>query len=140
MKRTFILILCLALLLAAACTPTAYAAEESNKYISSYSSAITLEGNGRIKINFSTYGTGYMDDIGASTIVLYENGSVVKTYSGYNVLYSSTMFGHSTYYFYGYVYYDGTAGKSYYAVIVHYAGDSTGHDTEGSITSTVVAT
>lgn len=58
----------------------------------------------------------------------------------HGTLYSSTMFGHSTYYFYGYVYYDGTAGKSYYAVIVHYAGDSTGHDTEGSVTSTVIAT
>ena len=140
MKRTFALFLCLSLLLAVACIPTAYAAEESNKYISSYGSAITTEGNGRIKINFNTYGTGYMDDIGATTILLYENGTIVKTYSAYNALYSSTMLGHSTYYFYGYVYYDGNAGDSYYAVIVHYAGDSTGHGTEGSITSTVVAT
>ena len=140
MKRTLALILCLSLLFVAACMPVAYAAEESNKYISSYSSAITLEGNGRIKINFSTFGTNYMDDIGASTIVLYENGSFVKAYSAYNVLYSATMFGHSTYYFYGYVYYNGNVGDSYYAEIIHYAGDSTGHGTEGSVTSTVVAT
>ena len=140
MKRTLALILCLSLLFVAACMPTAFAAEESNKYISSYSSAITLEVNGKIKINFSTFGTNYMDDIGASTILLYENGTFVKSYSAYNALYSSTMFGHSTYYFYGYVYYNGTAGNSYYAVIVHYAGDSTGHGTEGSITATVVAT
>jgi hypothetical protein len=140
MKRTLALILCLSLLFVVVCMPTAFAAEESNKYISSYGSAITTEGNGRIKINFNTFGTGYMDDIGSTGIVLYENGSVVKTYSGYNPLYASTMLGHNTYYFYGYVYYDGTAGNSYYAVIVHYAGNSSGHGTEASVTSTVVAT
>jgi hypothetical protein len=140
MKRTLALILCLSLLFVAACMPTAFAATESNKYISSYSSAITLEGNGKIKINFSTFGTDYMDDIGATTILLYENGTIVKTYSAYNPLYSSTMLAHTRYYFYGYVYYDGTVGDTYYAVIVHYAGDSTGHGTEVSATADVVAT
>ena len=81
-----------------------------------------------------------MDDIGASQIILYENGTVVKTYSAYNPLYSATMFGHNRWYFYGYVYYDGNAGDTYYAFISHYAGDSTGHGTEGLTTDSVVAT
>ena len=139
MKRTFLVILCVALLFSLSCAPYAYAATVSNKYISSYSGAITLEGNGRIKINFSTFGTDYMDDIGASSIILYENGTVVKSYSGWNPTYSSTMFGHNRWFFYGYVYYDGNVGDTYYAVIIHYAGDSSGHGTEGLQTSSVVA-
>ena len=65
---------------------------------------------------------------------------LVKVFYAINPLYSAGMMGHSTWYFYGSVTYNGTAGKEYYAIISHYAGNSTGHGAEGYHTAPVTAT
>lgn len=125
MKKLVCAVLCTLMVISVMITP-AFAAMESNAYIESYSAQITLKGNGKIRVDFGTHGTGTMDVIGAETILLYENGSLVRTYSKDNLLYSSMLVGTNRWYFYGGVDYNGVAGRTYYAEVKHYAEDSTG--------------
>ena len=117
---------------------SAFAATESNAYISRYSAYISNPSNGVVRVDFSVTGTGYMSVIGASYVDLYENGSLVKTFSMYNALYAPTMVTYNDYNFYGYVTYSANPGSSYYAVVTLYASNSYGSGTENCTTGTVV--
>ncbi len=129
-----------ALMILSTCLMPAHAAVQSNKYISRYGSQITAIGNGKVRVDFNTVGTGMLDTVGAQYIRIYENGYLVKTYSFINPLYTSFLVGTNTWLFYGGIDYQGTAGNTYYAVIVHYGAKSGGSGVEGSITSSVIAT
>lgn len=131
MKRILSTIICLILVFSLIGTSAAFAAVESNAYISSFSGAVTVANNGTVTVNFGTMGTGKMDKIGAYAISVYENGSWVATYYAANPLYSSTMMDTDAYQFYGYVTYAGTKGNTYRAFITHYAEKDGGCGTEG---------
>ncbi len=130
MKRFFTTILCLFLVFSMIGTSTAFAAIESNAYISSFSAAVSVASDGTVTVNFGTFGTGKMDKIGASAITIYENGSPRTTYYYTNSNYTATMMGSNAYHFYGYVTYAGTKGNTYQAHITHYAEKNGGNGTE----------
>ena len=129
-----------AMMILSMCFVPAHAAIQSNKYISRYGGQIVAAGNGVIHVDFNTVGTGVLDVVGAEYIRIYENGNLVKVYSYINPLYTSSMVATNTWIFYGGVNYQGTPGKTYYAVIVHYGEKSGGSGVEGSITASVIAT
>lgn len=116
---------------------SAFAATESNAYISRYSAYISNPSNGVVRVDFSVTGTGYMSVIGASYIDLYENGSLIKTFSMYNSLYAPSMVTNNTFVFSSYVTYSANPGSSYYAVVTLYASNSSGSGTENCTTGTV---
>lgn len=130
MKRFFTTILCIFLVFSMIGTSTAFAAIESNAYISSFSGAVSVANDGTVTVNFGTIGTSYMDKVGASAISVYENGSWVATYYYSNPKYTATMMGTNVHYFYGYVTYSGTKGNTYQAHITHYAEKNGGNGTE----------
>ena len=105
-------------------TSTAFAAIESNAYISSFSGAVSVANDGTVTVNFGTIGTSYMDKVGASAISVYENGSWVATYYYSNPKYTATMMGTNVHYFYGYVTYSGTKGNTYQAHILRRQKDA----------------
>ena len=111
------IIVCLMLVFTIIGSSVAYAAIESNAYISSYSGAVSINSSGTVTVNFGVWGTDKMDKLGASGISIYENGVFKKTYSWSNPLYSASMRGEDVYHFYGSVTYDGTAGNHYQAYI-----------------------
>jgi len=139
MRKAISGFLCVLIILSVCLVP-AQAAVQSNKYISRYGSQIVASGNGVVHVDFHTVGTGILDKVGAKYIRIYENGYLVKTYSYINPLYSSSLIGTNTWYFFGGVDYQGTAGKSYYAEIIHYGEKSGGSGVEGTQTASIIAT
>lgn len=139
MRKVASSILCL-IMIVSVCLVPAHASVQSNKYISQYGSQIVAKGNGVVHVDFHTVGTGYLDVVGAEYISIYENGNLVKTYSYINPLYTSSMVGTNTWYFFGGVDYQGTAGKTYYAEIIHYGEKSGGSGVEGTQTASIIAT
>ena len=115
----------------------AFAATESNKYISAYGASITNPSGNVVRINFNVTGTNYMSSLGASTIELYENGSLVKTFSRYNPAYTSSMVTTNALYFYSHVTYSGSSGCTYYAIVNVFASDGSGTGTESCSTGSI---
>ena len=139
MRKTISGVLC-ALIIIVNCSVPAHASMESNAYISRFGGQITAQGNGVVRVDFNTWGTGMMDKIGAQFIRIYEDGQLVKTFSCYNPLYSASMIKTNYWFFYGGVDYQGTAGKTYYAEIVHYGEKNGGSDTQVLQTGSTIAT
>lgn len=138
MKRAIALILSLAVCVTILC-PAASAAQESNAFILSYSGGTYADGGGVVTVDFSLVGKGTLKNIGASSIYLYENGSLVL-YASYLSSYYSYIMGHNRANYAESVSYNGTAGRTYYAIITFYGGDGTSYDTETYQTASVVAT
>lgn len=136
LKKRFIMIL-VCILLIQSFTPIAYAATQSNKYISKYGAGISNPSNGVVRIDFNVYGTGLMSSIGASSIDLYENGSLVKCFSSTNPIYYSSMVSTSAYSKIGYVTYTANPGSTYYAVVSVFSSNSTGTGTETCTTGSI---
>ena len=137
MKRILTTIICFVLVFAMIGASSAYAAIESNAYISSFTGAVSVANDGTVTVNFGTFGTGRMDKIGASAITVYENGSPKTTYYYTNPNYTATMMGTDAYHFYGYVTYAGTKGNTYRAFISHYAEKDGGCGSENLWTASV---
>lgn len=139
MRKTIGCILC-TLIIIVNCTTPAHASMESNAYISRFGGQITAQGNGVVHVDFNTWGTDIMDKVGAKYIRIYEDGHIVKTFSCFNPLYTASMVRTNHWFFYGGVDYQGTAGKTYYAEVVHYGEKDGGSDTEVLQTASVIAT
>ena len=109
----------------------------ASDYILSYTATVQAAGSGKVNVNFSIIGLSKMDQIGAMTIVLYENGTAVKTFQ-----YTSTpsMMAYNTVQHNNSVTYNGVAGRSYYAIVTFWAGKQGGGDSRTKTTSTVIAT
>jgi len=108
----------------------AFAALNASAYLSRYSATLTATSGGDIHITVDVTGTGYMTEIGASTIYLYESTDNVDfdwvaTYTSDN--YPEMLCSGSTY-FDTPIIYDGIPGRYYYASVYFYAADSTGSD------------
>lgn len=114
----------------------------ASDYLCSYSGYVSVAGSGKIHLCFSVTGTGYMDQLGALRISVYEstdneNWTWKKTYS--NDSYPS-MIGTNDYYHSGYFTYQGIAGRYYKAYIGIYAGKDGNGDTRYFWTSVKQAT
>lgn len=110
----------------------------ASKYISSYDRYIWRNTDGSIGVEFDITGTGTMDQIGATKIVIQrQSGNSwidVKTYTSST---TSALMGTNTYYHTASVtYYGATSGYSYRARISIYAGNSSGSDSRVITTTT----
>ena len=135
MKKAVALILVIFFLLTA--STAAFAATESNAYITRYGALISSPSSGSVKVSFNVVGTDYMSSIGARTIVLYENGTPVKTFSMYNPAYAPNMYTTNDDIFIGYVTYPANSGSSYFAIVTVFASDGTGTGTETCSTNSI---
>jgi len=77
-----------------------------------------------------------MDQIGAVTVTIYENGSLVKTYSSTT---TSGMMAYNTFFYGSSITYPGTIGKTYYAYVTFQAGRNGDWDNRLMQTNTVTA-
>ena len=136
MKKTACLIFACVLLFQVL-SPVAYAAPATNSQISSYGAYVSNPSGSQVRIDFLVYGTGRMSSIGASTIDLYEDGTLVKTFSNTDPTYYSSMVNTNAYSKLSYVTYSGKAGSTYFAAVYVFATDSNGTGTAGCTTGTV---
>ena len=114
----------------------------SSLYLHSYSAYIYPAGWGKVQVWFDVDGTGYMDEIGALEIKLYESTdnetwTWIKTYQHYN---NSGMLGYDDFSHYGHVEYNGTIGRYYKAYVCVWAGKDGDGDTRYFWTPSVKAT
>lgn len=100
-------------------------------YLDAYNTYICDLGGGKIQIWYEVAATGYMDEIGVLSIILYEvnsDGSLtrVKTFSHENY---DTMLASDDNYIYSYVSYQGSSSKTYKAYVCIWAGKNGNGDT-----------
>ena len=103
----------------------------ASAYLRSYSAYVYPAGSGRIEVYFSVNGTGYMDEIGALQVSIYESKdnstwTWVKSYSNENY---SSMLEYDDYYHGSYVSYQGIGGRYYKAYVCVWAGKDGAGDT-----------
>ena len=103
----------------------------ASDYLAVYSAYVYPAGWGKVQVWFDVTGTGYMDEIGALEIQLYESKdnetwTWVDTfhYSDY-----SDMLGYNDYIHVGHIEYSGTIGRYYKAYICIWAGKDGDGDT-----------
>lgn len=138
-------ILCAALaicMLTGILTTAASAAETSSAYLDGYRAFLTADGNGEISVTVDVSGRGYMTEIGAQTIYIYEstnnaNFTRVATYEAEDY---EEMLGSGSFYYETPITHQGTAGRYYFAVVDVYAANASGSDTKEYETVSIRAT
>lgn len=141
-------IVCLCLV-CALLLPVSVSAAESDSimpmasyYLDAYNTYVCAVGGGKVEIWFEVMGTGFMDEIGTLSILLYEstNNSTwthVKTYSHENY---DTMLIEDDFYHSSCVSYQGVKGRYYKAYVCIWAGENGDGDTRYMWTSVERAT
>ena len=114
----------------------------ASDYLTAYSAYIYPAGWGKVQVWFSVDGTGYMDEIGALVIKLFESKdnetwTWVDTYQHVDF---SGMLGYNDFSHYGHVEYNGTIGRYYKAYVCVWAGKNGDGDTRYFWTPAVKAT
>lgn len=85
---------------------------------------MTKVSSGKIAIDFSVDGKSRMDHIGASSIIVYENGTVVASYDADDAgmsVWRSTYHANT-------IYFNGIAGTPYKVEVTAFAEDADGTD------------
>ena len=100
-------------------------------YLNSYSAYVYVTDSGSVQVWYDVMGTGYMDEIGSLSIMLYEstNGTTwtrVKTFLHENY---SSMLAYDDYYHSSHVSYQGVSTRQYKAYICFWAGKNGSGDT-----------
>lgn len=104
-------------------------------YLDSYSAYVYIAGGGEVRVYFHVEGTGYMDELGALSIQIYEcdtkspdqaDWTWKKTFTHDS---TSGMLSYNDDYHSGYVTYNGTAGKYYKAYVCIWGGKDGDGDT-----------
>lgn len=135
------------LVLCAGLTVPAWAADteeiaprRASDYLTYYAAYALTAPNGGVVIEFEVEGTGRMDLVGASYIVVQEKVGTkwigVSTYLGST---SNGMLSGNDYSHIGSITYQGTPGKEYRALATVYAENSSGDDSRTIITNSVTA-
>lgn len=132
------------LLIIALILPVSVMATEprSSLYLHSYSAYIYPAGWGKVQVWFDIDGTGYMDEIGALQIQLYESKDN-ETWTWVDTFHYTDypdMLGYNDYSHYGHVEYNGTIGRYYKAYVCVWAGKEGNGDNRYFWTPTVKAT
>jgi len=143
-KRSVTIRLIAILLLVATLCPIQALAVESraSAYINTYTGYLYRAGWGKIQVYFEVDGTGYMDEIGALEIKIYEstdneNWTWKKTYSYED---TADMLAYNDYYHGGHIQYSGTIGRYYKAYVCVWAGENGAGDTRYFWTNSEKAT
>lgn len=104
-------------------------------YLDTYNAYVYIVGGGEIRVYFNAEGTGYMDELGALSIQIYEcstNSSDIDDWEWKKTFtYDSTpgMLSYKDDYHSGYVTYNGTSGKYYKAYVCIWGGKNGSGDT-----------
>lgn len=103
----------------------------ASAYLDAYGAYVYLPGGGEVRVYFTVEGTGYMDELGALTIELWEstdgsNWSWVKSFTHDS---TSGMLSYDDDYHSGYVSYNGVSGRYYKAYVCVWAGKNGSGDT-----------
>ena len=114
----------------------------ASDYLHMYSAYIYPAGWGKVQVWFDVDGTGYMDEIGALEIYLYEskdneNWTWVKTFEHQDY---SDMLEYNDYTYMSHVEYNGTIGRYYKAYVCVWAGKDGDGDSRYFWTPTEKAT
>ena len=132
MRKHIKKILCITLAICTlSSTLMASAAVDASRYLSSYSATLTALSGGKIAIGVDVVGAGFMDELGATDIYLYESSDNVgfTCVSSFHSDRYPWMLGSGSTYFDTPITYAGTPGKYYIASVHFYAADETGYDT-----------
>ena len=103
----------------------------SSLYLHSYSAYVYPAGWGKVQVWVTVDGTGYMDEIGALEIQLYESKDS-ETWTWVDTFHYtdySDMLGYNEYIHAGHVEYNGTIGRYYKAYVCVWAGKDGDGDT-----------
>ena len=100
-------------------------------YLDSYNAYVYLPGTGEVRVYLNAEGTGYMDELGALSISLYEstdgtNWTWIKTFK-HNT--TAGMLSYNDDFHSGYVSYNGVAGRYYKAYVCIWGGKNGDGDT-----------
>ena len=136
--RLLSLILCLTIFLGAAMS--AQATVKASDYFSRTQVWATRQGGGKFIIEYDIIATDFMDEVGASVILIMEEQSN-GTFKNVHTFYGDDMglIDEDTNAAYGCVTYDGTSGVRYYAIVGFYAKNSSGNETLYFDTNTITA-
>ncbi len=128
-KRFLSSILVLIMTLGLLCT-MASAAVQSSAYLDGYRAVLTPDSNGDMVITVDVTGVGYMPEIGAKTISVYEStdGQRFHWVATYESSDYPIMMGSGSVFYKDVITHQGTVGRYYYAKACVYAGNSTGGD------------
>lgn len=137
MKNMIKRVIAVAMVCVMALSVAALAAEQASDYISAKGGGIIPTGGGEMVIEFSVIATGMMDELGASSVYIYNEDDVLEDSIHCTDPGCSDMMTTDDYSWDGEVYWEGVSGERYYAVITFYAKDSTGDDYRSYTTSTV---
>ena len=124
MNKKFFRLIAVALAMSIVLSVPAFAVTRASDQIRRYDITVTKASSGKIAIDFSVDGTSRMDRIGASSIIVYENGAVVASYDADDTGMSvrrSTYHAHT-------IYFNGTAGTRYQVEVTVFAEDADGTD------------
>ena len=113
-----------------------FASAEGSLYISAYGAYMSTGSSGNVLVTFQITGTGMMDEIGTTYIFLYENSSLIKTYTNTT---TSGMLAYNKPAYANSITYSGTVGKTYSALVVFKSGVGGGYDNRSMDTNSVVA-
>ena len=102
----------------------------SSAYLNGYRAGITPKSGGKLVITVDVTGVGYMPEIGAKTIYVYEssNGTDFHWVATYESSDYSQMMGSGSIFYEDVITHQGTPGLYYCATVFVYAGNSTGGD------------
>lgn len=102
----------------------------SSAYLNGYRAVLTADPHGEMVISVDVTGVGYMPEIGATTIYVYEStdGTDFHRVATYESSAYPEMMGSGSIFYEDVITYQGTVGRYYYAKVFVYAGDSTGGD------------
>ena len=109
----------------------------ASDYLSTYNAYVYLPGTGEVRVYFNVDGTGYMDELGALSIAIYEstdgtNWTWKKTFTPDS---TPGMLSYNDDYHSGYVSYSGVAGRYYKAYVCIWGGKDGKGDTRYFYTS-----
>ena len=129
-KKSLCSILVVIILLMTISTGAFAQTTEASEYIITCFAKIVPGKNGEFDVEFDIAATGYMTDLGVQKIEVFSSsGGRLALYESTDPLYADTLLAHGTFRYSNAVDCRGTPGRSYYAVVTFYAGDSTGSDT-----------
>lgn len=111
------------------CT-AASATVKSSAYLDSYGAVITPKAKGFISVTVDVSGVGYMTEIGATTIYIYEStdGKYFTNVAKYESSVYPQMMGTGSDYYETPITYMGKVGRYYYASVWVYAANENGSD------------
>lgn len=103
----------------------------ASAYLSNYGAYVYLPGDGEVRVYFNVTGTGYVDELGALSIKIYESTDGVNWTWKDTFMHDQTpgMLSYNDYFHSGYVSYNGIVGRYYRAYVCIWGGKDGDGDT-----------